>query len=311
MSSIEYQDGGAFERTLVLLSKIPRAILAVLVAFALGIGVNTAIFTLGYLERPGLYPHSDELVVLRPPMQDQDDGVSTGDFLRWKQETRVFQDLNASTEGAFKITTHDGPENVPASLVTAGFYRMMGDRFSLGYGFIPEDEVPGRNRVVILAHAMWKRLGADPGMIGSTILMDGEPYTVVGVLAPGLRDRGAPVSVPLVFTPERFNQHDRQLNLIGRLKPGISIQQAQANIDAVAARITPSLPNGSKDWRVSVEPLQAASLPNDRKFVLWLMLGVVGFVLLMECVSVASLFRLRADAGYQLHLSPGFRFPPD
>ena len=119
------------------------------------------------------------------------------------------------------------------------------------------------------------------------------------------------MSVPLVFTPERFNQHDRQLNLIGRLKPGISIQQAQANIDAVAARITPSLPNGSKDWRVSVEPLQAASLPNDRKFGSGSCWVWFASVLLMECVNVASLFRLRADAGYQLHLSPGFRFPPD
>jgi putative ABC transport system permease protein len=82
------------------------------------------------------------------------------------------------------------------------FYRMMGDRFYLGYDFTSEDGTPGGDRVVILAHAMWKRLGADPAIIGATLLMDGEPYTVVGVLAPGLRDRGAPVTVPLVFKPE-------------------------------------------------------------------------------------------------------------
>jgi len=161
---------------------------------------------------------------------------------------------------------------------------------------------------VILAHSMWKRLGADPAIIGSTLLMDGEPYTVVGVLAPGLRDRGAPVTVPLVFKPEHLNQHDRQMNVIGRLKPGVSIREAQADVNAVTARMTQSALNSNQGWRVSVEPIEAASLPNDRKLVLWLMLGVVAFVLLIACVSVANLLRLRSEAAYR-HLLPNARFP--
>src|ERR1700728_225186 len=130
---------GAFDRALAALRKIPRAILVVLVAFALGLGANTAIFTLGYSQFLGLYPHPDELVVLRSQTQGHNEGVSLGDFIRWREQTTVFQDLHASTEGAFRIATQDGPENVAASLVTAGFYRMMGDRFSQGYDFIAED----------------------------------------------------------------------------------------------------------------------------------------------------------------------------
>jgi putative ABC transport system permease protein len=301
-------EGDAFDRAVAALRKIPRTILMVLVAFALGLGANTAIFTLGYSQFLGLYPHPDQLVVLRSQMQGHDDGVSAGDLIRWREQTTVFQDLNASTEGAFRIATQDGPENVAASLVTTGFYRMMGDRFSLGYDFISEDGKPDRGRVVILAHSMWKRLGADPAIIGSTLLMDGEPYTVVGVLAPGVRDRGAPVTVPLVFEAEHLYRHDQQMNVIGRLKPGVSIRQAQADVNAVVARMTQSALNSNQGWRVSVEPIEAASLPNDRKLVLWLMLGVVGFVLLIACVSVANLLRLRSEAGYR-HLLPNPRFP--
>jgi putative ABC transport system permease protein len=301
MSSMANQDG-AFDRVLAALRKIPRAILVALVAFALGLGANTTIFTLGYSQFLGLYPHPDQLVVLRSQMP-------VAALLSWEQQTAVFQDLNASTEGAFRITTQDGPENVAASLVTTGFYRMMGDRFYLGYDFISEDGTPGRDRVVILAHSMWKRLGADPAIIGSTLMMDGEPYTVVGVLAPGLRDRGAPVTVPLVFKSERLNRYDQRMNVIGRLKPGVSIPEAQADVNAVVARMTNSPPNGNQG--VSVEPMRAVSLPSDGKFVLWLMLEVVGFVLLIACVSVANLLRLRSEAGYQLRLLPKLRFPPE
>ena len=290
MSSLSNQSP-AFDRALAALGKVPRPILVVVVAFALGLGVNTAIFTLGYSQRSGLYPRPDELVVLRSHMAPRV-------FIDLRKQTTVFQDLNASTEGAFRITTQDGPENAAASLVTAGFYHMMGDRFYLGYDFIPEDGMPGGARVVILAHSLWKRLGADRAIIGSTLLMDGELYTVVGVLAPGLRDRGAPLTVPLVFKPERLNQYDQQMNVIGRLKPGVSLSEAQADVNAVVARMTNSSPNGNQG--VSVQPMQAASLPSDGRFVLWLMLGVVGFVLLIAGVSVANLLRVHTEAGYQL-----------
>jgi putative ABC transport system permease protein len=296
---------GTFVRAPKVLRKIPRAIGAVLAVLALGLVVNAAVFAFGYLQFAGLYPHPDELVVLRSETQSRDDTLSAADFLRLRQQTTVFQDLHASTEGAFSITTPTGLENIPASLVTTGFYRMMGDRFYLGYDFTPEDEAPGQDHVVILAHAIWKRLGANPAIVGSILLMNGEPYTVVGVLAPGLRDRGAPVTVPLVFKPEPLNPSDRGINVIGRLKPGVTFQQAQADVNAVMAR-SYLFKSG---WSVSVEPMQAASLPNERKLVLRLMLGVAAFVLLIAGASVANLLRLRSEAGYQLRVSSSLRFP--
>ncbi len=283
-----------------LLRKIPRAIGSVLVVLGLGLAVNAAIFAFGYLEFAGLYPHPDELVVLR---SESHGGIlSAADFLRWREQTTVFQDLHASTEGAFRINTPGGPENVAASQVTTGFYRMMGDRFYLGHDFTPENGMPGGDHVVILSHGMWQRLGANPAVVGSILWMNREPYTVVGVLAPGLRDQGAPVSVPLVFNPEQLNQHDPRLNVIGRLNPSVSIQQAQADVSAASV-------NSNKGWRVTVEPMQAASLPNERKLVLRLMLGVVAFVLLIACASVANLLRVHSEAGYRLRVFPGPRFP--
>jgi putative ABC transport system permease protein len=295
MSSVLHPNS-AFGRPLAALRRIPRPILTVLLVFALGLGVNTAIFTFGYLKFLTPYPHADELVVLRPEMQGHEKGVLAADFISWKQQATVFQDLEASTEGAFNINVRGGPEKVTASLVTAGFYRMMGDRFYLGRDFTSEDGTPGKQRVVILAHALWKRLGANPAMIGTIILMDGEPYTVTGVLAPGVRDHGALVTVPLTLGSGVTDHEAAWLNVIGRLKPGVSIREAQANVDKIAARIPHSLSNSNRAWSVSVEPVRAALLVNDRKFVNWLLLGGVLFLLLMECVSVANLVRLRSDA---------------
>ena len=244
-------NNGVFDRALEALRKIPRAILVVLVAFALGLGANTAIFTLGYSQFMELYPHPDELVVLRSLMRADDDGVSAGDFIRLREQTTVFQDLHASTEGAFRIATQDGPEDVAASLVTAGFYRMMGDRFSLGYDFIPADGMPGGGRVVILAHSMWKPTRRRPRhhwidpSYGWRTLHGG------GSACSRLRDRGAPVTVPLIFTPEHLNQHDQQMNVIGRLKPGVSIREAQADVNAVVARMTRSAVSRNQGWRSS------------------------------------------------------------
>ena len=297
MNSISHPKSVA-GRTFVVLKKIPRSILAIFLVFALGLAANTAIFTLGYLDFLAVYPHAEELVRLRPEMQGKDEGVSVKDFLNWREQTTVFQYLEASTEGALSIRTRHGLERVAASRVTAGFYGMMGDRFYLGNDFASEGGTS--DRLVILTHTMWKRLGANPSIVGATELIDGAPYTVAGVLASGLRDHGAPVSVPLVLTPAGLDQDDQRVNVIARLKPGVSIREAQANLDGIVAHIPHSLSNSNRAWSVSVEPIRGTPLANDRKLVNWLLLGGVGFVLLVECVSVANLFLLRAEASYQL-----------
>jgi hypothetical protein len=294
----------SFIRTMAGLRRIPRPVLIGLVALALGLGVNTAIFTRSYFDFLTPYPDSDRLVALRPEMLGNQEGVVSEDFIEWKEKTTVFQDLEASSERALRIITRDGSTEVAASLVTPGFYQMMGDRFSLGYDFIPDDALPGKAQVVILTHSMWKQLGADVAVIGTILPIDGKPYTVAGVLAPGPRDNGAPVSAPLVLTPGRANQDDLRMTIIGRLKPGVSIRESQAQLDTIVARIPHSLSNSNRTWRVSVEPLRGALLSNDRKLASWLFLGGVACFLLLESVSVVNLIQLRLDAGYQLHRLP-------
>jgi putative ABC transport system permease protein len=291
----------SFIRMLAVLRRIPRPVLIVLVALALGLGVNTAIFTRSYFDFLTPYPDSDRLVTLRPEMLGNQEGVMSEDFIEWKEKTTVFQDLEASSECALRIITRDGSRDVAASLVTPGFYQMLGDRFSLGYDFIPGDALPGKDQVVILTHSMWKQLGDNVAVIGTILPIDGKPYTVAGVLAPGPRDNGAPVSVPLVVTPDRANQDDLRMNIIGRLKPGVSIREAQAQLDTIVVRIPHSLSNSNRTWSVSVEPIRGALLSNDRKLANWLFLGGVACFLLLESVSVVNLIQLRFDAGYQLH----------
>jgi putative ABC transport system permease protein len=292
--------GRSFSRMMVILRRIPRPVLIGIVALAFGLGVNTAIFTRGYFDFLAPYHDSDRLVVLRPEMLGSQEGVMSEDFIEWKEKSTVFQDLGAATEGGLSIITPEGSINTTASVVTPGFYQMMGDRFSLGYDFIPADALPGKAQVLILTHSMWKRLGTNVAVIGAMLSIDGRPYTVAGVLAPGPRDDGAPVSIPLVVTPEA-NPGDLRMNVIGRLKPGVSISEAQAELDTIVARIPHSLSNSNRTWSVSVEPLRGALLSGDRKLATWLFLGGIACFFLLESVSVVNLIQLSSDARYRPH----------
>jgi len=278
--------------SLRMLWKSPGLTLTVLLTLALGIGANTAIFTVDYatLLAPLPYPQPNQLVMVWSKIQTFHNGVSAGDFTDWKQQSTSFQDLDAWTGAAFNIATKDQPEFIQGTRATSGFYRMMGNSFYLGRGFLPEEGQPGKEHVVILTHKLWLKLGSNPNIIGTPLRMDGEPYTVVGVLAPGATDRGqGQLTVPLVFKPEQINHDFHWLLVMGRLKPGITIKQAQAAMDAVTTHIATAYPKSNKGWGSFVEPLKNDFLPSERKLTLWLLLGAVGFVLLIACVNVANL----------------------
>jgi putative ABC transport system permease protein len=297
-SSQDALDRG-LRRPLAIVRRTPRTVLLVLVALALGLGVNTAIYFRVYFDFLTPYPHADELVLLRPEMPGPAQGVMSEDFLHWKAQTTAFEGLSASTERVLKIRTRDGLTKVVASLVTPGFYRMMGDRFFLGDDFAPEEDTPGKKRQVILTNSMWKRLGSDPGVIGSTLFLDLEPYSVVGVLAPGQRDQGGSIAIPLVLTPGLANQNDLPVNVIGRLAPGVSIREARAELNRSVAQLPHSGSDGNHVGSVSVEPFRRAALANDGKFLIWLLLGGVVFLVLLEGASVVNLLRLQSDKAYQ------------
>jgi putative ABC transport system permease protein len=278
--------------SLRMLWKSPGLAITILLTLALGIGANTAIFTVDYatLLAPLPYRQPDQLVMVWSKIQTFHNGVSAGDFTDWQQQNKTFQELKAWTGGAFNIATKDQPEFVQGTRETVGFFSMMGNTFYLGRDFLPEEGLAGKEHVVILTHKLWQKLGSNPNIVGTGLRMDGEPYTVVGVLSPGLTDRNQPqLMVPLVFKPEQLNHDFHWLLVMGRLKPGVTIKQAQGDMDAVTSHIAAAYPKSNKGWGSFVEPLKNDFLPSERKLTLWLLLGAVAFVLLIACVNVANL----------------------
>jgi putative ABC transport system permease protein len=195
--------------------------IAVLATLALGIGATTAIYTVVYstLLAPLPLPEPNQLVMVWSKIQGNRNGISAGDFLDWQHRNQSFQSLCAFTGGNFNLGTKDQPEQVNGRLASPGFFRMMGLPFKLGRDFLPEEGVPGNERVVILTHKLWRRLGANPEIIGQAIRINGGTYTVVGVLAEGVADRyDAQLTAPLAFRPEQINHDYHWLVAMGRLK---------------------------------------------------------------------------------------------
>lgn len=273
--------------------------ITVLLTLAIGIGANTAIFTVDYatLLAPLPYPQPNQLVMVWSKVQNFHNGVAAGDFLDWKQQSTAFQDLCAWSGASFNLATKDQPEFVNATEETYSMLQMLGEPLLMGRYFLPEEGVAGRDHVVILTHKLWLKLGANPHIIGATLRMNGDPYTVVGVQRPGIFDRQeGQLVVPLVFKPEQVNHDFHWLLVMGRLKPGVTIKQAQQNMDAVTAHIAQVYPRSDTGWGAYVEGLKNDFLSKDRIKMLWLLLGAVGFVLLIACVNVANLLLARGMA---------------
>jgi putative ABC transport system permease protein len=286
-----------------LLGKNPGFTCVALLALILGIGANTAIFSVVYaaLLSPLPYPNPDQLVMVWSKVNGHNNSVSAGDYLDWKRQNAVFQDLVAWSGGTFSLTVGGHPEAMQARIPSPGFFNMQGIPLMLGRDFLPEEGVSGRNHVVIMTHRLWQeRFGSDLHIIGQPVRLNGEPYTVVGVLAAGMPDRfEAHLFVPLTITPERIN-HDRHwLVVMGRLKPGVTLQQANADMDGVTRRVAEVYPVSNKGWGASVEPLKNDFTSRDTIKNLWLLLGAVGFVLLIACVNVANLLLARGTVRHK------------
>ena len=283
--------------SLRMLGRNPGLTFTVLLTLAIGIGANTAIFTVDYatLLAPLPYPQPDQLVMVWSRIQDFHNGVSAGDFLDWQQQSSAFQYLCALSGNSYNLATKDQPEYVNASVECPAKHEMVGKPLLMGRYFLPEEGVAGRDHVVILTYKLWRKLGANLHIVGTTLRLNDEPYTVVGVEQDGPDAHGEQVelSVPLVFKPEQINHDFHWLQVMGRLKPGVSIKQAQQNMDEVTAHIAQMYPKSDQGWGAYVEPLKNDYMPKDRIKMLWLLLGAVGFVLLIACVNVANLLLAR------------------
>jgi putative ABC transport system permease protein len=285
-----------------LLRKNPGFATVAILALALGIGANTAIFSIFYatLLAPFPYPQPDQLVVLWSTVGGNRNSVSAGDYLDWKRDSKVFQVLGAVTGEQFNVSAGvERAVQVEGSYLTPGFLdQLIGDKPFLGRYLLPDDAVAGKDHVVIITHKLWEtHFGADPNITGKQIHLNGELYTVIGVQPPGQPDRlGRQLVVPLVFTPDQTNHDFRWLVILGRMKPGVTLAQANADMDTVARHIAEDYPKSNKGWGVSVVPLKNDFLNPDVRKGLPLLLGAVGFVLLIACANVANLLLARGAA---------------
>src|SRR3984885_952171 len=275
-----------------MLRKSPGTTLAIIATLMLGIGATTAIYTVVYavLLAPLPYPQPDQLVMVWSKVGGGRNPMSAGDFLDWKEQNKSFQQLCAFTGGSFNLATQEQPEQLDGMRATPGWFSMQGIPFLMGRDFLSEEGIPGKDHAVILTYKLWNRLGANRGILGQPMRIDGEPYTVVGVLSPGVGDRFTfELAAPLAFRPEQINHDYHWLLTMGRLKNGVTLQQAQADMDTVTSHIAAAYPMSNKGWGAAVELLKNDFLPRERIRNLWLLLGGVGFVLLIACVNIANL----------------------
>jgi putative ABC transport system permease protein len=272
---------------------------------ALGIGANSAIFSVVYtvLLRPLPYRDSERLVQVwetNPRANRWGQWVSYPDFLDWRQQNQSFEDVATFRPGLWKITGGDHPEVVEGLLVTANIFSLLGVEPMFGRSFQPGEDEPGRNGIVILGYGFWqRRFGSDPGVVGQSITIDGQTHAVVGIMPPTFdlpRDIGArgakDIWVPLGAHSERHDRGSHNFYVMGRLKPDVSIERAQTNMESIALTIGERAPD-HRGRSARVVGLQRNATREVRPALL-LLLGAIGFVLLIACVNVANLQLARA-----------------
>src|SRR5215469_16060719 len=282
-----------------MLHKNPGLTMAVIATLMLGIGATTAIYTVIYavLLAPLPYPQPEQLVMVWSKVNGGDNGMSAGDFLDWSEQNKTFQQMAAFTGTSFNLAAKDQPEPIDGMRCTPGWFNMQGIPFLMGRDLLPEEGRPGKDHEVVLTHRLWNRLGANRAILSQPVRIAGEPYTVVGELAPGVGDRFTfEMAAPLAFRPEQINHDYHWLLTMGRLKPGVTLHQAQADMDSVTSHVAEVYPATNKGWGASVEPLKNDFLPRERIRNLWLLLGAVGFVLIIACVNIANLLMAKGAA---------------
>jgi putative ABC transport system permease protein len=292
------QDIGYALRTL---RKSPGFAAIAVITLALGIGANTAIFSVVNTVLLARLPYRDpgRLVMIwgiNPRQNGEIFPVSPGVFSAWKSESKVFEEMAASTDDLDTITGGGDPEMVVGYDFSAQYFNVMGARPELGRTFLPEEDRPGAPNVAVLSDRLWRRrFGADPMIVGKAINLGKTPYTVVGVMPPTFRypdkvEIWTPLAMPLSAAG---NWNDRYLRVLGRLAPGVTLDQAQAQMSILAQRLAKEHPDTNNGEGVVLKPLRL-QLAGDIRLPLLVLLGAVGFVLLIACANVANLLLARS-----------------
>ncbi len=281
----------------------PGFTVAAVLTIALGIGANTAVFTLvdTALLRPLPFPESDRLAVLWENHAGQGkerEKVSASNYLDWRRESRAFSELTAWIVWGLALTGSGEPEELTVVRASPNLFRLAGVAPALGRGFTPDEETSGRDHVVVLSHAFWTgRFGADPAVLGRTLSLDGKPHQIVGVMPASFRfpdEAGVTMWLPLGFTTsELLTRNERVFNVIGRLAPGADLAGARAELATITGRLSAAHPETNRGWGATVRSAAEVAGAESRR-PLMLLLGAVGFVLLIACANVGHLFLVRA-----------------
>jgi predicted permease len=286
------------------LRKHPGFTAVAVVALALGIGANTAIFSVvnTVLLRPLPYKDPDRLVMVWEDATKSGyprDTPSAANYIDWREQNRVFEGMAAVADQSFNLTGAGDPERLDGKRASANLFGLLGVEPLLGRGFLPEDDRPGAGRVVVLSHGLWqRRFGADAKVVGRSLELNGQSYEVVGVMPQSFQfpSREDELWVPIAFTQQEAASRGRHyLQVVARLKPGVSVEQAQAEMSTIASRLQQQYPEYDADLGASVVSLHE-QVVGDIKPALLILLGAVGFVLLVACANVANLLLARAAA---------------
>jgi putative ABC transport system permease protein len=292
-----------------LLSKSLGITTVLLLTLALGIGGNTAVFSFvdAILLEPLPYRHADRIVGLweRRPT-GQANSMTTLNYLDYARQSTVFERIAATTGccASIMLGGDDGPTPLNTLHVSPSYFDIFGVSAARGRTFIAGDDQPGRDHVVVLSHRLWAaHFGSDVTLIGRTIPLDGEPYTVIGVMPEkSAFDRTyVQAWLPLTFGPERLNRTSHWLlsltgGALGLLKPGVTLERARTELETIGARLSAQYPDTNKGWGVVILPYAAIVVGSELKQSLYLLLAAVGLVLLIGCVNVANVMLARALA---------------
>src|SRR5499426_1340772 len=295
-----------------MLRKHPGFAMAAALTLALGIGGSTAIFSIvqTVLLRPLGFPAAERELALwerAPEGKQPRSRAAPGNFYDWREQNQSFAEMAAFAASVMTLTGAGEPEQLRGAMVTPSYFKVLDARPALGREFLPEESQPGKNRVALLSQGVWqRRFGADPNILGQNITLDDNSYTVIGVMGPGLFPAWPATTgkfsfeqsqrqfwVPLTETAQqRANRRSHVWGVIGRLKEGVTLRHAQAEMDGVGARLAEQHPQFNRGEGIILRPF-ADELVGDVRPALLILFGAVGLVLLIACANVAGLLLAR------------------
>ncbi len=296
-----------FRYALRQLIKAPSFTIVAIITLALGIGACTAIFSVvnTVLLRPLDYPNSDRIVVIRENQLPKfpEFSVSPPNYLDWEKQTKSYEYLAAYSGAQLNLTGEGEPQRLLGVKATAHYFDVYGVKPILGRMLLPEEDAVGKNHVVVLSYGFWQRVfGGARDVVGRSVQLNGEPYQIVGVAPHGFGIASkVDVWTPMAFKPDETandNRGSHYINVAGRLKPGVTVAQAKAELELIATQLAKQYPDSNKGWGIVIARLQDYSVREVRP-VLFTLLGAVGCVLLIACANLANLLLARATARHR------------